>query len=225
MADSPPQPVLFDFSDSATGVAELFPEVWGALEDLTSPEAALRSRALDCLLGIDAPKLSPLVAYVLTTRLSDPDFDIRFRVVQALGDVLAPQDPSENANEMVLQHIKSYISQMRRRSIFALLQVAEQNMSAESNVAALLNACSFAGNALADIFTDRKAPMPIRRQAIIFVGRVGFLDSIPALEKLVTRLETRMNGQSKMPFAPPGDSDERELLPVVQTALTILKTP
>jgi HEAT repeat protein len=225
MVVSHPQPVLFDFSDSATGVAELFPEVWGALEDLTSPDVVLRSQALDCLLKIDAPRLSPLVAYVLTTRLNDPDIGIRFRVIQTLGEVLAPQDSSAKTNNMVRQHIKSYISQMRRRSIYALLQVAEQNISAESNVAALLNACSFAGNALADIFANRKTPVPIRRQAIIFVGRVGFLDAIPALEKLAERLVARMNGQTAMPFAPPSDSDEKSLLPAVQAALALLKAP
>jgi hypothetical protein len=114
---------------------------------------------------------------------------------------------------------------MRKRNIFALLQVAEHKISSETNVAVLLNTCSYAGNALANIFTDRKIPIPIRRQAVIYTGRVGFLDAIPALEKLADRLESRMNGQSSMPFAPPSDSDEKSLLPAVQTALRLLQSP
>jgi HEAT repeat protein len=219
------QPTLFDFSDSATGVAELFPSVWCALEELTSPNEGLRHQALDRLIEIGAHRLSPLVAYVLATRLDDSDIEVRYRVIQALGDVLSPQDASLEAPELVRQHIKYYVSQMRRRNIYALLQVAEHKISAESSVAALMNACSYAGNALIDIFSDRKTSLPIRRQAIIFVGRVGFLNAIPALEKLADRLAARLNGQSAMPFAPPTEADDKSLLPAVQTALTLLKTP
>jgi HEAT repeat protein len=217
--------MLFDFSDSATGVAELFPSVWCALEDFTASNAEVRHRALDRLLEIGAHRLSPLVAYVLATRLDDHDIEIRFRVIQALGDVLSPQDPSMEAPEPVRQHIKFYVSQMRRRNIYALLQVAEHKISAESSVAVLMNACSYAGNALIDIFTDRKTSIAIRRQAVVFVGRVGFLDAIPALEKLADRLAARVNGQSAMPFAPPTETDDKSLLPAVQTALTLLRTP
>ena len=225
MLDNISQPVLFDFADSATGVAELFPEVWSALEELTSPVVDIRIGALDRLIEIDAPRLSPLVAYVLATRLDDPDIEFRFRVVQALGDVLAPQNSTVETPEMVRRHLKSYLSHMRRRNIFALLQVAEQKISSETNVAVLLNTCSYAGNALTNIFLDRKIPLPIRRQAIIYAGRVGFLDAIPALEKLADRLESRINGQSTMPFATPSDLDEKSLLPAVQTALRLLQTP
>ena len=104
MQDHISQPVLFTFTDSATGVAELFPEVWSALEELTSPVVDVRLSALDRLLAIDAPRLSPLVAYVLATRLDDPEIEVRFRVVQALGDVLAPQDSSLETPEIVRRH-------------------------------------------------------------------------------------------------------------------------
>jgi hypothetical protein len=38
-------------------------------------------------------------------------------------------------------------------------------------------------------------------------------------------LAARLNGQSAMPFAPPTEADDKSLLPAVQTALTLLKTP
>ncbi len=217
------QPSLFDFSDSSSGVVELFPAVWGALEGLTASDVDTRRDALERLLELDAPRLSPLVASVLATRLVDPDLGLRFRVVQALGEVLSPGDPAIGAPNAVRLHVKFYLSQMRRREVYALLQVADQYLAAESDIAALLNACSYAGVALADIVSDRKASLATRRQAINFIGRVGFIDAIPALEKLAERLESRMNGQKTMPFAPPSESDEKSLLPAVQAALALLE--
>lgn len=172
---------------------------------------------------LDAPRLSPLVASILATRLVDPDFDLRFRVVRALGEVLSPSDPAKGTPEPVRLHVKFYLSHMRRREVYSLLQVADQYLAAESDVAALLNVCSYAGVALADIVSDRKASLATRRQAINFIGRVGFIDAIPALEKLAERLESRMNGQQTMPFAPPSESDEKALLPAVQAALALLE--
>ncbi len=219
------QPTLFDFSDSSSGVVELFPAVWGALEELTAPDVGTRREALDRLLELDAPRLSPLVASVLSTRLVDPDLELRFRVVRALGEVLSPSDPAKSPSPAVRLHVKFNLSQMRRREVDALLQVAERYLPAESDIATLLNACSNAGTALADIVSDRKEPLATRRQAINFIGRVGFIDAIPALEKLAERLESRMNGQKAMPFAPPSELDEKSLLPAVQAALALLEMP
>ena len=82
-----------------------------------------------------------------------------------------------------------------------------------------------AGSNLAEIFSDRDAPLPIRRQAIHSVGQVGFLDAIPALVRLAARLEARRNGQQSMPFAPPDpQQDEGELLPEIQKTLGLLRT-
>ena len=219
------QPSLFDFSDSSSGVVELFPAVWGAVEGLTAPDVGTRREALDSLLELDAPRLSPLVASVLSTRLVDPDLELRFRVVRALGEVLSPSDPAKMPSPAVRLHIKFCLSQMRRREVDALLQVAEKYQAAESDIAALINACSSAGIALTDIVSDRKASLVTRRQAINFIGRIGFIDAIPALEKLAERLESRMNGQQTMPFTPPSESDEKSLLPAAQAALTLLEMP
>jgi hypothetical protein len=219
------QPRLFDFSDSTSDVAELFPDVWGALECLTSPSVDVRLNGLRRLIELDAHRLSPLVAYVLVTHLDDQNIEFRFELVQALGSLLSRGDRSADTPEGVKQSIKTYLSQMRRRKIYALLQVAEHHPSAQSNVAALLKGCSNAGKVLADIFSDRKIPVVIRRQAIHFVGIVGFLDAVPRLERLAERLVARMNGQRLMPFAPPTDSAEKTLLPTIQTALTVLGFP
>ncbi len=217
------QPVLFDLSESFAQVSDHLPEVWEALESLTVPDPARRHQSLDRLLEMDVLRVSPLVAYVLATRISDPEIDLRFRVVQAIGDILTPSDPTKTPTKAVQHTIKEHLSQLRNRPIFGLLQVAAQYPPAETNIATIFNHCSFAGSTLADIFTDRRHPVEIRRQAIFFVGRVGFLDAIPALERLIDRLAGRLNGQRKMPFAPPFLPDEESLISVAQSALALLK--
>jgi hypothetical protein len=55
---------------------------------------------------------------------------------------------------------------------------------------------------------------------------VGFLEAIPAMERIQSRLETRLEGQQSMPFAPVShDSDEVDLLPTVREALAALRAP
>jgi hypothetical protein len=218
------QLLLFDLYGDAEGIVELFPAVWSAAENLTSPDPILRMEAIERLIEMDAARLSPLIAYILATRVVEPDIDIRFKVVKALGELVSPPSGAMRTPGVVWNHIKAHLSMMRRREVYSLLQVAEEYPSSISNVAYLLNMCSYASNALGDILLDRKAPLPIRRQAINFVGRVGFLDAIPALERLSSRLESRLEGQTAMPFAPPKGSDETSLLPAVQATLTLLSS-
>jgi len=219
------QPELFDFSDSVPGVAELFPTVWTAAEKLTSADVKERGVGLDKLTELGAHRLSPLVAYLIATCLADPDIEFRYKVVQTIGGLLLRGEKYGIPTERVKQSLKYYLSKMRRRRIFALLQVAEFHPSVESSVVALLKNCSYAGETLSDIFLDRRIQLGVRRQAIHFSGMVGFLDAVPGLEKLASRLEARMSGQRSMPFAAPIDQNEKSLLPTVQTALTILNFP
>jgi len=219
------QPMLFDFTETASGALEFFPEIWGATEKLTSPDVLERRDALDRLIVLDAPRLSPLVAYLVATRIFDQDLELRFRAVDVLGKVLSPRETGKLATPAVRSHLKEYCSQMGQRGYILLLEVAEAYPEAESKVASLLNLCSQSGEMLVIIMSGRKMPFEIRRQAIIFIGRVGFLEAIPSLEKFESRLESRANGQKSMPFAPPTASDENSLLPVVQTTLALLKEP
>ncbi len=219
------QQMLFDFADTATGAIEFFPEVWSAAEKITSPELMVRRDALDRLIVLDAPRLSPLVAYLVATRIFDPDLELRYKVVDVLGKILSPRETGKLAPPAVRLHLKEYCLQMGDRGFIHLLEVADAYPESESKVAALFNLCSQSGENLAKMMSDRRIPIAIRRQAIIYIGRVGFLEAIPALEKFESRLESRMNGQKSMPFAPPSASDENSLLPVVQTTLTLLKEP
>jgi hypothetical protein len=219
------QPMLFDFADTATGALEFFPEVWSATEKLTSPDLLERRDALDRLIVLDAPRLSPLVAYVVATRIFDPNIELRYKVVNVLGKILSPRETGKLAPPAVRLHLKEFCAQMGNRGFQQLLEVAEAYPEAESKVASLLNLCSQSGEALVKIVSDRKSSFELRRQAIIFIGRVGFLEAIPALEKLESRLESRVTGQKSMPFAPPGSPNGDSLLPVIQATLALLKEP
>ena len=114
---------------------------------------------------------------------------------------------------------------MRTRQIYDLLQVGVFEESALEDVAGLFNACSYAGNHLVEILTDRKQPMAMRIQAARMIGNVGYTDTIPVLEHTMARLEARVNGQQAMPFVQLSDVDEVALLPAVREALASLHAP
>jgi hypothetical protein len=219
------QPVLFELLEASIGSVELFPSVWAAAECLADPEAKTRLEALRQLVNLNAPRLSPLVAYLVATRLSDPDMEMRHQVVLVLGDLLTVDKEGRLADELVRQYLTTYLSQMRTRLVFSLLQVAERFQDADAGIARLFNACPFAGEHLVEILSDRSSAISIRKKAIFFAGLVGYLDAIPALERLCGRLEARQNGQQSMIFVSSQTPDERELLPELRQALVSLRAP
>jgi hypothetical protein len=219
------QPELFEHLGASTGEVELFPAVWSAAEGLANPEVKARLEALSQLAEMNAQRLSPLVAYLIATRLADPDLEMRHQVVMVLGELFKSDQDGRTVDDKVSQYLTTYLSQMRTRLVFSLLQVAEKYTDADANISRLFNACPFAGEHLVEIFTDRSNAQIIRKKAIYFVGLVGYLDGIPALERLDTRLEARLNGQQAMSFAQSSSADEEELLPVIRQALTSLRAP
>jgi hypothetical protein len=218
------QPALFEEASETHGAVELFPAVWGAVEELAAPELYLRHSALDRLEEMDAPRLLPLAAYMIATRLVDPDLNFRSKVINALGRVFTPDADGRPAQEAVLRYLSHHLSQMRTSTIYALLEAAAESHELIPDVARLLNACPYAGGRMGDILTNRKMPLTIRKQAAFFIGEVGFLDTIPLLERMEARLASRLKGQQTLPFASPPDGEETELLPAVQATLLYLKT-
>jgi hypothetical protein len=218
------QPTLFGISETSHGILELFPALWGAAEELTSPNIDIRQAALERLAAMNAHRLSPLVAYLVASRILEPDLALRKRVVQLLSEILAPDKDGQPAPESVLRHLSAYLAQMRTRSMVALLQVAALGPGLAALAARLFNACPYGGSQLAEILSDRKAPLEIRRQAAQMIGLVGYLDTLPTLERLETRLSARLSGQQSMPFALSSGPDESELLPVVQSTIKMLRS-
>jgi HEAT repeat protein len=219
------QPTLFDYGDAASGAVELFPAVWAAAEALSSPDLMVRQHGLTRLVELGAPRLSPLIASLLVNHLTEPDLEIRRQIAYVLGDILATNEAGCQTPELVRQYLVYALGQMRQRPIFALLEISIGDPLAETVIYRLLNACPYAGRHLADILTERRMPLVVRRMAIHYIGLVGYLDAMPALERMLLRLESRTAGQQSMPFAPPVQSDEWHLLPEIRSALANLSAP
>jgi hypothetical protein len=216
------QPALFDFTRTTRGAVELFPEVWGAMEDLVSPKSSLRLSAIERLDQLGAPRLSGLVAYLLATRLTDPDLTVRMRIIRVLVGVFTPDEHGQLAPEAVKGVLSVYLSDLDPWTISCLVEASIFEPPAITHIARLLNYCPDAASHLVEILTDRKASLEKRRRAVELIGKVGYLEAVPALERLQGRLAARLRGQQSMPFAPPPTPDEAELLPIVEHALSLL---
>ena len=218
------QPPLFALEEGIEQV-ELFPEVWGAAEKLISQDLQLRWDGLEHLLKLNAHKFSPLITYLMCTRIGDPDIDLRSRIVEALAEVIQPDQNNKLTPENVRVTLLDYFSGIRTRQIYGLLQVVVVYSTLLDSVSRLINACSYANNQLLDIISDRTKPLEIRQEAIRVIGVVGYVEAIPSLDRLSARLEARMNGQKAMPFAPPSEKTEIDLLETVREALVSLRAP
>ena len=213
---------LFELSETSTGVVELFPAVWSALECLTMPDVATRRKAMEYLAKIKATRLSSLVAYMVASRIGDSDLDIRAQAISMLAEALNPDENGKFASLEVRQCLESSLCEMRTRTIYSLLLVLGRYPGLLQETARLLNSCPYAGTHLADIATSRKAPTDVRRKALQLIASVGYLDAQPALERMLVRLESRLNGQQAMPFAPPPGFDDTNLLPDLKKAIAAL---
>jgi len=225
---SPPltQPILFEIQNTSTGAVEFFPAVWNAAEALSSPDVEHRRLAIQQLRKMGVARLSPLIAYLAATRLTDPDLGVRGQVVSLLGDVCLPDAHGNLVPENVRRRLVASLSQMRTCCVFALLEVVAADGALATPVFHLLKTNTYAGGHLVSILSNRQIPLKIRQQAVHFVGLVGYLDAIPALERLENRLEARLNGQQAMAFAASSSVvDESSLVPLIHKTLDILKSP
>lgn len=216
------QPELFFFGETEQGSLELFPAVWGACEDLIAPELSFRKQGFDRLINLHAPRLSPLVAYLLATRVTEPDLELRRSVVSELADLMVVSIEGRVAPEGVRKTVQVYFSHIRQPAILALLEVGTCTPEVETSLATLFNACPEAGSFLVEILSDRNYPLELRFQAVRMIDRVGYLDTLPELEKLAARFESRIAGQLTMPFAPPAVQGELTLLEEIRSTLQAL---
>jgi len=220
-----PQLSLFGPEGSSVGILELFPEVWGAAELLTHPNATKRLEGLGRLVAINAPRLSPLIAYLVATRIPDPDIDVRSLAIQTIGKVLSPDEGGALASEAVCYHLINHLTHMRTRQVYAILEAVARRPELEAVAERIFDVCSCAGNHLVEILLNRKAPLTIRLLAVRYIGLVGYLDALPALERIQARLESRQAGQQAMPFAVQDAPEENELLPEIRKAISSLHLP
>jgi hypothetical protein len=172
-------------------------KLWQQMEALFAPDPDLRDQALDDLSRSGIFKHTALGFYLLASRISDPDLEVRFHVVQELGRLLDPGSGEQGADTQVLIHVQDYFSRMETGQLVDLLETADRYLSAEDAVTHILRLCSFAGGGLSAIINDRKQPLPIRRQAIYFSGQGGFLETESTIRHLLERLER--GGSRKRP--------------------------
>jgi HEAT repeat protein len=225
MANKITQPRLFAWQNVKTTLVELFPAVWASAEAISAPDLETRLEGLTALEQTAAAYFSPLVAYIIATRLIDPDLKMRSRVIRILGDVLRSGSTQEEATIEVHQHVAAYLSQMRTRQILFVLQAVAYDSSIDAAVVTVLKECSPAGEFLAGILADRKMAINIRKLACWAIGEIGYLEAIPTLERLLSRLEVRAEGQKYMPFHVQEQNEENQLLPAIHDALVRLQAP
>lgn len=216
------QPQLLVLEESI-GTVELFPTIWKALEDLTKDDDFLRAAALEQIADLDAARISPVVSYFLVTRIIEPNIKLRARVVEILSSVLTVDDDGLPSPEDVRNSLRIYLTAIRTRQIYSLLQISAKYPPMEPCIKLLLGASSFAGNHLVDILEDRKNPLPIRKQAALMIGQVGYVYTLPAMGKIAARLEAHLEGQTTMSFTSQKPSREIELLPLVHEAINALR--
>lgn len=186
---------LLDQTKTESSRFEYLPALWQAAEALTAPDLDTRRGGLGHIVEYAVASDSPLIAYILATRIIEPDIELRTRIVKILGGASTALQ-EQSIKEPAFSNLPAYLAQMRTRQIFSLLEVVEYDPSAEEAVTALLSLCSFAGVHLGEILSERRHPIKIRELAAFFIGQIGYVDALPALERLVNRIESRMNGKN-----------------------------
>ena len=80
----------------------------------------------------------------------------------------------------------------------------------------------YAGRHLADILSRTETAAGSAPQAAHYIGLVGYLDAIPALERILARLEARaIRAASRCHLHLQGSLMRRTLLPEIRTALRV----
>jgi len=197
--------------------------LWDTAEDLISPDPNMRDSSLDQLKEIDGIHRSPLIAYLLVSRISEPDLEIRFRLIRLLGSLMDFESSGQSFSDQALDFAKDALDQMEKSQLIKILEVAESYLTAERAISNILKLSSYAGVGLSGIVNDRKLPVSVRQQAVFYCGEVGYLSSKPTLQNLVQRVDkarTRPgNGNERKK-----SRDEEFLYPFVISALEKLNS-
>ncbi len=133
--------------------------------------------------------LDPVLVYLLATRLTDPELEVRFQVIKLLGSLLDFKNEEQVLQGRALECLVGYLAAFEKSQYVKMLEVSEAYLAAEEPLAAILRICSYAGKPLGGIVNDRKLPVRVRQQAIFFCGEIGFLSAASALRNLISRVD------------------------------------
>lgn len=195
-------------------------QIWRIAELLISLELYDRQEGITRLEALEIARSQPVIAYILATRLTEADIPLRGRIARLLDEMLS------QGNSQVQATLCYQLGQMRTRQVYAILQAVYADPALHAQVGRLLKECSFAGTYLADIMLDRDVPVSLRKLAVTYIGQIGFLDAMPALERVMNRLVARSPNQRVLPGMPADIQDEElGLLPLVKEAISELQAP
>jgi hypothetical protein len=212
------------WGEAGTIALERMPALWAAAEALSHPDMRVRQQGWELLVGDNVVSVSPLVAYLAVTRLTEPDLLLRSQIAAHLGALLTSETPEAGAAESVRATLQAHLAQMTPLQVTALLEVTARWPELRPAVSAIFAVSPFAGDILGGMSGDRKVGLALRREALYFIGMVGFLNALPDLERLAARLDTQINGSRSLAYTL-GRDDEAELLVAVQAALELLRAP
>lgn len=180
--------------DSGINQNSLKSEIWIAAENLVSAKPLKREQALDFLREEGIFTSSPLAAYLLATRTTDEDLEVRYHSIQVLGELLDFEDSlGMELTDSALKHVHCFFAQIGKDQMIRLLEVGESYLAAENSLLNIFKISSYAGDILSGIVNDLKISASIRQQAIFLGGEAGFLELIPVFQNLVQRIEKRRN--------------------------------
>ncbi len=214
------QPDLLGLHNTISDGYEITSDVWNAAEALSSPNVEIRISGLDYLERSKATHYFPLIVYLLSTRISDPNLDFRSRVIKVLAGIFQPLDGDHQVLDTVKQQLHSRLSQLQNQEIESLLEVVESNPSLQPFVATLFNYCSHAGEHLSLLLPNRRIPLQKRKIALRFIEQIGYLDALPTLERLEKRLKSRIDGQKTF-----REDQEVSLIPELRKVIDCLLSP
>ena len=215
---------LFVYGEPTENLTDLLPVVWNATECLASADSITRQHGIDAILELGAQKVSPLVAYMIATRLGDPDIYIRRRAIYILADLITWEPGNSQEVDNIRRSVTNFLHDIGEETIFGILEVAVMDPQTEKPIYNLLNACPSAGKYLGNVLAEWKNPLAIRQKAIHFVGLVGYLEVLPVLERLLDRLEARQNEQYTMSFAASSIRSDEDIMPYLRIAIDKMNT-
>jgi len=192
--------------------------VWRHAQALISPELFERKDGFQRLIELNIINKSPLITYLLATRIKEVDITLRAYIVNVLANILESKIQRDEAIEVTKHTLVEYLSQIGKREIHALIQLVEVDPFTNENIVRIMCSSSCAGDYLNDIASDRKESINIRQLAITLLGKIGYLDAISDLERLENRIMNRVNPNSI-------GSEEKLLLPQIADALALLRAP
>ena len=108
--------------------------IWRYTQALTSPEISTRKEGFTHLIELDVIHNSPLIVYILASKINEVDITLRAYVINVLANILSLKTAPESSINLSQQTLTVSLSQIGTRDIYSLIQLVEVDRSSEENV-------------------------------------------------------------------------------------------